>query len=110
MLMSVALLVCQLSVEDCPGLIVSGLAVNDAVGAAGGGGGGGGAGGCFLWQAPRNSIAPNAKMRAIDLKVSCFKFFLPNNDCVASRRAKCFFRSGRFSSLPDISRTRFQVQ
>jgi hypothetical protein len=74
MLMSVALLVCQVSVVDCPLLIVSGLAVNDAVGAAGAGGGGGGGGGCFLWHAPRNKTPPSAKTRADDLNVSCFIF------------------------------------
>jgi hypothetical protein len=69
----VALVVCQLSVADWPLSIVSGLAVNDAVGAgAGGGGGGGGAGLLPLWHAPRNRMAPSAKTRAIHLDVGCF--------------------------------------
>ena len=74
MLTSVALVVCQVSVDDCPLSIVSGFAVNVAVGCAGGGGGGGGGGGCFLWHAPRNRIAPNADTRAIHLIFDCFIF------------------------------------
>src|SRR5215472_244465 len=85
MLTSVALVVCQLRVDDCPLSMVSGLAASDAVGAAGGGGGGGGGGGCFLWQAPRNRIAPSAKTRAILLSFSCFNFFLPDISAVNSR-------------------------
>ena len=69
-----AFVVCHVSVVDCPLLMVSGLAVNEAVGAAGGGGGGGGGGGCFLWHAPRNRIALSANTRAIVLSVSCFNF------------------------------------
>src|SRR5207253_11292038 len=76
MLTSVAFVVCQVSVEDCPLSIASGLAVRLAVGAAGGGGGGGGGGGCFLWQAPRNRIEPSASTSTNHLNVSCF-IFLP---------------------------------
>src|SRR5579864_3714806 len=82
---SVAFVVCQVSVDDCPLSMVSGLAVNDAVGAAGGGGGGGGGGGCFLWHAPSSITAPSAKTRAILLNVSCFNFFLPNFSAVNMR-------------------------
>src|SRR6516225_8561086 len=77
MLTSVAFEVRQLKVDDCPLSILSGLAASEAVGAAGGGGGGGGGGGCFLWQAPRNRIAPSAITRTEHLKVSCFNFLLP---------------------------------
>jgi hypothetical protein len=48
MLISVALVVCHVSVEDCPLSIVSGLAVSVAVGVGAGGGGGGGGGAAFL--------------------------------------------------------------
>src|SRR6478609_9308282 len=81
---SVALLVCQVSVVDCPLSIVSGLALNEAVGAAGAGGGGGGGGGCFLWHAPRNRIPPSANTRADDLNVNCFIFSPLLNQLLAS--------------------------
>src|SRR5689334_10681187 len=48
MLMSVAFVVCQLSVAEPPLSTVSGLAVRVAVGCGGGGGGGGGGGAAFL--------------------------------------------------------------
>jgi hypothetical protein len=48
MVTSVAYCVFQVSVVDCPGLIVFGLAVKDAVGAGAGGGGGGGGGAAFF--------------------------------------------------------------
>src|SRR5438552_9934605 len=82
MLTSVAFVVCQLSVVDCPLSMVLGLAVSEAVGAAGGGGGGGGGGGVFLWQAPRNKIAPNANTSVIHFSLCCFTF----PPCVFARR------------------------
>ena len=66
---SVALDVCQLRVEDCPGCMVSGLTEIDAVGIAGGGGGGGGGGAAFFLQAPSIRIALNATKVATDFKV-----------------------------------------
>jgi hypothetical protein len=59
MLTSVALLVCQVNVVDCPFSMESGLALNVAVGAGGGGGGGGGGGATFFLQAPNKSMTPN---------------------------------------------------
>jgi len=44
------------------------------------GGGGGGGGGCFLWQAPRNRIAPSANTRATHLDDRCF-IFSPCESC-----------------------------
>src|SRR6202035_983388 len=81
MLTSVASVVCQVSVGACPFSTVLGLAVSDAVGAAGGGGGGGGGGGVFLWQAPKNRIAPNANTRVIHFILCCFTF----PPCVVAR-------------------------
>src|SRR5277367_6630773 len=60
MLASVALLVCHVSVVDCPLSIVVGLAEIEAVGAAGGGGGGGGGGATFFLQARSIMMAPRA--------------------------------------------------
>src|SRR5215469_6610737 len=77
MLTSVAFVVCQVSVEDWPLSIVSGLAVSVAVGAAGGGGGGGGGGACFLWHAPRKTIPLSARTRARLLSVAGFNFSPP---------------------------------
>src|SRR5262249_23116753 len=74
MLTSVAFVVCQVKVDDCPLSIVSGLAVNVAVGAAGAGGGGGGGGGFFFPHALINRIAPSANTRAAHLNDSCFIF------------------------------------
>ena len=52
MVTSVAFSVFHVSVAACPGLMVLGLAVNDAVGySCGGGGGGGAVATSFLWQA-----------------------------------------------------------
>jgi hypothetical protein len=79
MLMSVALVVCQVSVTAWPGWTVSGLALNDAVGAAGGGGGGGGVGATFLWQALNSMAAPSANANGILFKVSCFTFSSQTN-------------------------------
>jgi hypothetical protein len=62
---SVALVVCQLSVVDCPCSIVAGFAVIEAVGAGGGGGGGGGGGATFFLHALKVSIAANATTSAI---------------------------------------------
>src|SRR5579872_5662350 len=69
-----ALLVCQFKVVGCPLWTVFGSAESDAVGAAGGGGGGGGGGGVFLWQAPRNRMAPNASTSVIHFSCRCFTF------------------------------------
>src|SRR6266849_1516049 len=57
---SVALLVCQVSVADCPFWIVFGSTEIDAVGDAVGGGGGGGGGAAFFLQAPNIMMAPKA--------------------------------------------------
>jgi hypothetical protein len=57
---------------------VSGLALNDAVGAAAGGGGGGGGGTLVLWQALSNIIALNANVSEIPFKFSCFTFSSQN--------------------------------
>src|ERR1700674_4050160 len=73
MLTSVAFVVSQVSVVDCPFSMVLGFAVSEAVGAGGGGGGGGG-GGVFLWQAPRNRIAPKANTSEIHFSLCCFTF------------------------------------
>jgi hypothetical protein len=105
MLMSVAFVVCQLRVDDCPLSIVSGLAASEAVGAAGGGGGGGGGGGCFLWQAPRNKIAPSAITRTEHLNVSCFNFLLP---ILSAKHARLILVG--IDLLPEISRTHVQLQ
>jgi len=67
MLTSVALVVCQLSVVESPGLSVFGFAESEAVGAFGAGGGGGGGGATFLWHAPRNINALRANIRVAHL-------------------------------------------
>jgi hypothetical protein len=72
MLTSVALVVCHVSVVEAPLSIVSGLALNDAVGAAGGGGGGGGGGAAFFLQAPNIMTAPT--MKTIANPFSLFTF------------------------------------
>jgi hypothetical protein len=74
MLTSVALVVCQVKVVDDPVSTVSGLALKVAVGAAAGGGGGGGGGGVFLWQAPKNIMAPNTNMSEIHFILCCFTY------------------------------------
>src|SRR5450631_2010855 len=82
MLTSVAVVVCHVSVDDWPLLMVPGLAVNDAVGADGAGGGGGGGGATFLWHAPRNRIVLSANMRTAHREVRCFVFiFLSPMHC-----------------------------
>src|SRR5579875_668074 len=76
---SVALDVCQLRVVEPPGLIVSGLAVMEAVGAgavAGGAGGGGGAG-FFLWQPATVSTAAKLAASARDFLIVCCTFSPP---------------------------------
>jgi hypothetical protein len=69
MLTSVALLVCQVSVVDCPGSTVFGLADKDAVGEFGAGGGGGGGGATFLWHPARKTIATRVKTTVTHLAV-----------------------------------------
>jgi hypothetical protein len=69
MLTSVAFVVCQVRVVDCPLSIVFGLADSVAVGAVGAGGGGGGGGATFLWHAPRNMIAVSANTRVAHLVI-----------------------------------------
>jgi hypothetical protein len=70
--MSVAFVVCQVSVVDWPFSIVFGFADNVAVGAAGGGGGGGGGGCTFFLQAPSSMIAANVIIRIAHFVVLCF--------------------------------------
>ena len=62
--------------------MVLGFADSEAVGAGGGGGGGGGGGAIFLWQAPRNRMAPNANISVIHFSLCCFTF----PPCVVARR------------------------
>src|SRR5277367_6767717 len=82
MLTSVAFAVCQVRVVACPFWMVFGFAVSEAVGAGGGGGGGGGGGAVFLWQAPRNRMAPNANTSVVHFILCCFTF----PPCVNARR------------------------
>src|SRR5260370_35475366 len=80
MLMSVAFVVCQVSVVDWPLSSVFGFADSEAVGAVGAGGGVGGGGATFFAHAPRNMIVPSANTRvlhlvivvAISIFVACF--------------------------------------
>ena len=84
MLTSVALLVCQVKVVDCPFSTVLGLAVSEAVGAAGGGGGGGGGGATFFLQAPSIMMAPSTNTNIIHLSFRCFTLssvLLVRSDC-----------------------------
>jgi len=67
MVTSLAFVVCQLSVVDCPFGIVLGLADSEAVGAGGGGGGGGGGGAVFFLQAPNIMMAPSTNTKVIHL-------------------------------------------
>jgi hypothetical protein len=69
MLMSVAFVVCQVSVVDWPWSRVFGFADSEAVGAVSAGGGVGGGGATFLWHAPRNTIVPSANTRVAHLVV-----------------------------------------
>jgi len=80
-LVSVALVVSQVSVVDWPLSIVLGFAVSEAVGAAGGGGGGGGGGAGFFLQAPSIMIAPNANTNVTHFSFRCFTFSLPEDAC-----------------------------
>ena len=102
MAISVAFVVCQVKVDDCPLSIASGLALNDAVGSAGAGGGGGGGGGVFLWHAPRNRIEPSANTSADPLNVSCFNF--PPCSFVAPLDAR-FFTIANLSNTYKNSRS-----
>src|SRR5579864_420125 len=75
---SVAFVVCQESVADCPFCMEFGSTEIDAVGDAGGGGGGGGGGAAFFLQAPSIITTPSATTRANHFMRSCFTLFLPN--------------------------------
>src|ERR1700733_9376009 len=77
---SVAFVVAQVSVVDCPFSIESGLAVSEAVGAAGGGGGGGGGGATFFLQAPSIMMPPSAITSMIHFNRFCVTF----SSCVFS--------------------------
>jgi hypothetical protein len=83
MVMSVAPLMDQRSVEDCPGSMVDGsavkllitgaAAVGGAVAAGAGGGGGGGGGAFFAHPTANNSSAPNViapSLEACNLELS----------------------------------------
>ena len=74
MLMSVAFVVCHVSVVDPPLSTVFGLALSEAVGAAGGGGGGGGGGATFFLQAPNVMMALKANTSMIHFNLLCFNF------------------------------------
>ena len=67
MLTSVAFVVCQVSVVDCPLSRVFGFADSEAVGAVGAGGGGGGGGATFFAHEARNMIMPSANTRVAHL-------------------------------------------
>jgi len=82
--MSVAFVVCQLSVVACPLSTVLGFADSEAVGEARAGGGGGGGGATFFLQAPNIRIAPSTKTRVIHFFIGCFTKFLHSSvrpDC-----------------------------
>ena len=76
MLMSVAFVVCQVSVVDWPGSRVFGFADSEAVGAISAGGGVGGGGATFFAHAPKNMIVPSANTTVLHLVsvivISCF--------------------------------------
>src|ERR1700756_5906813 len=85
MVTSLAFVVCQLSVVDCPFWIALGLADSEAVGAGGGGGGGGGGGATFFLQAPNIMMAPRMNTRAVHFIFGCFTVLLPES----SARGTC---------------------
>jgi hypothetical protein len=70
--MSVAFVVCQVSVVDWPLARVFGFADSEAVGAVGAGGGGGGGGAAFFAHAPMNMIVPSANTSVPHLFIVCF--------------------------------------
>src|SRR5258708_12906265 len=74
MLMSVAFVVCHVSVVAPPLSTVFGLALSEAVGVAAGGGGGGGGGATFFLQAPNVMMALKANTSMIQFKLFCFNF------------------------------------
>src|SRR5256885_14047989 len=77
MLMSVAFVVCHVSVVAPPLSTVFGLALSEAVGAAAGGGGGGGGGATLFLQAPHVMMALKANTNMIQFKLFFFKFSSP---------------------------------
>jgi len=70
------LVVCHVSVVDCPWSIVLGFAESEAVGAFGAGGGGGGGGAAFFAHAARNTIVLSVNTRMLHLTIviliACF--------------------------------------
>src|SRR5207302_3078932 len=93
---SVALLVCHVSVADCPLSMVSGLTEIEAVGDCAGGGGGGGGGAVFLWQAPSIKMPARAATVASTFKDSRFMFFLSTLILLRTRNLFKFKRSVLF--------------
>jgi len=85
MLMSVALVVCHVSVVDSPLSTVFGLALSEAVGAAAGGGGGGGGGGTFFLQAPNVMMALKANTSMIQFNLFCFNFSSLRNAIIMTK-------------------------
>src|SRR5213594_3879225 len=75
-LTSVALVVCQVRVVDCPFCTESGFAEREAVGAGGAGGGGGGGGAAFFLHALTIRIALNTSSRVSHRFIGCFTSFL----------------------------------
>jgi hypothetical protein len=89
MVTSVAFSVRQVSVEDCPRWIVSGLAINDAVGA---GGGGAGTGAVLFLQAPSVKKTARAIASAAHLSLRWFMVMFPRLMLFVPTLA---FRNGR---------------
>src|SRR5260370_16185932 len=109
MLTSVACVVCQVRVVDWPASRVFGLADSDAVGAAAEGGAGGGGGATFLWHAPRNRIAPRAKISVAHLAdVLVIRCFTDSSSFLCARIVACDLQiHGRAHFRPAANRFSF---
>jgi hypothetical protein len=98
-LMSVALVVCHVSVVDPPLSTVFGLALSEAVGAAAGGGGGGGGGATFFLQAPNVMMTLKANTSMIHFNLLCFNFSSLRNAIIMTKTISSSSWAGYYCRL-----------